>query len=429
MSKNEATAVAPAIDQLYRQCAGQLIAACTSYFGMLNLATAEDLVQDTFASALASWQVKGLPDDPRSWLFKVCKHKALNLISKEQVTKRQYLSRPTSHSIDDFFLPHEIDDQQLRLLIASTIRDFSPRMRMIFILRAIHGVRSKAVAKLLLMTDGAVQKTYERAVQRIKKETLLTRMPDSHESIMRLPDVVNALYLIYVLGYDKPWQQDTGDDLCYDALRLTRLLSLDLARHHHQLLAMYSLMLFHTARLSSRVTPEGAIVDLENQDRSMWDSNLIQLAIIQLNKAQHDRPPSKYHLEAAIASLHCTAPCFADTPWARIADLYQQLDQAFPSPFVKLNLAVSLLYAKGPEDALTYLKSYHFSAFSKNYQYHASLSKIYQAAGTRKQAIEHLQLAIQFAPTLPIRDHLQKKLPTLQSISDHSAIEVQKNQF
>lgn len=412
-----AASVDHTLDQLYRAHAAQLTAACTSYFGLINLATAEDIVQDTFASALSAWQAQGIPENPQSWLYKVCKNKALNLIAKEKVGREHHLSLPSEQEIDGFFLPNEIDDQQLCMLFTSAIPSFSPRMRMIFVLRVIHGIRSKAVADLLLMTDDAVQKTYERARHRISKAHHALSVPDIHQSKSRLIDVINALYLTYSLGYDQPWQKDTGNDLCFDALRLTRLLCMGIAAEEPMVQALYSLMLFHTSRLASRVTPDGALVDLEHQDRSKWNAELIKLAIVHLNKAQYMHPPSKYHLEATIASLHCTAASFAQTPWTRIVSLYLTLDERFPSPFVKLNLAVGLMYAQGPDAALRYIQGHHFSAFAKSHQYHATLSKIYHVAGCVDQAIDHLQLAIQFAPSLHVRSYLEKRLLALQAKS------------
>ncbi|MEQ8775235.1 MAG: sigma-70 family RNA polymerase sigma factor [Marinoscillum sp.] len=402
------------MDQLYRRHAGQLTAACSSYFGMVNLAMAEDMVQDTFIAALSDWNEKGIPNDPKSWLFKICKNKSLNLVAKQKKVLRNKSALYEGEGIDRFFLDHEIQDQQLRWLFATAIPTFSPRMRMIFMLRTLHGIRVREIATLLLLSEASVQKMYERARAQIKGQLEKTSVPDLDHSKERLPSVLNALYLIYTLGYDQPWQADSGQDLCYDALELTRSLVHKPTYQVADTYALYSLMLFQIARLPARISGDGVFQDLQQQDRSLWNAELIQLGIIQLNKSKTPESLSKYHLEATIASLHCTAASWASTPWKQIVVLYRLLLNAFPTPFIKLNLSIALLYAEGHSIALEYLKDQHFSLFSQNYQYHATLSRIYQAGTNLLQAKYHLGMALHYARAQPVKSYLQRRLDSMK---------------
>lgn len=381
---------------------------------MINLAMAEDVVQDTFIAALSSWNKNGIPNDPKSWLYKVCKNKSLNLVAKRGTSIRHQSNSSEVLDIDQFFLDHEIQDQQLRWLFATAIPSFSPRMRMIFMLKAVHGIRVREIAALLLLTEASVQKMYERAKIQINADLQNTSVPDLNQSKARLPSVTNALYLIYTVSYDKPWQVDTGQDLCYDALALTKSLLSKLIYRTPSLYALYGLMLFQTARLSARISPDGVFLDLEQQDRTQWNKELIHLGIAQLNKSQTQESLSKYHLEATIASLHCTAKSWLLTPWTQILQLYFRLVKVAPSPFVKLNLSIALLYAEGHTTALEYLEDNHFSVFSQNYQYHATLSRIYQAGTNLSKACYHLELALRYVREQPVKFYLQQRLANLK---------------
>lgn len=375
---------------------------------------AEDVVQDTFVAALSSWNKKGIPNDPKSWLYKVCKNKSLNLVAKRGTSTSHQSDSSEVLEIDQFFLDHEIQDQQLRWLFATAIPSFSPRMRMIFMLKAVHGIRIREIASLLLLTESSVQKMYERAKIQINADLKNTSVPDLNQSKERLPSVINSLYLIYTVNYNKPWQADSGQDLCYDALELTKSLLSKPIYRTPSLYALYSLMLFQTARLLARISPDGVFLDLEQQERTLWNKELIHLGITQLNKSQTQESLSKYHLEATIASLHCTAQSWPETPWTQILKLYFRLVKIAPSPFVKLNLSIALLYAEGHTIALEYLEDNHFSVFNQNYQYHATLSRIYEAGANLSKACYHLDLALRYAQEQPVKSYLQQRLDTLK---------------
>ncbi|GEM_PF-5816053 len=400
------------LDQLYRQQAGQLIAACTAYFGMINLETAEDIVHETFEAAYTDWQIKGLPDDPVAWLFKVCKNKTLNLLKKGNRSYATIDLHQKDRSVDAFDQV-EINEQQVRWLYAAAVPSFSPRMRMIFMLKIVHGIKVKDISALLIMKESAVQKMYERALKKVKEQPHIGILENTVIDHSRLPSIINALYLIFTLGYDRPWQVDSGGDLCYDALRLTKCLVDSPGHQQSMLLAFYSLLLFHSARLPSRWSAEGRLCDLENQDRTQWNREMIQLGVQFLNKSTDNQNITKYHIEATIASLHCLATTWNDTPWQKITRLYERMAEQHPSPYVNLNLSIALLQSEGPNVALSFLHKQSFSSFVKNHQYHSTLSRIYESAEDIPKAIHHLKLAINFAKQKAVIDYLNERLASL----------------
>ena len=199
------------------------------------------------------------------------------------------------------------------------------------------------------MTIDGVDKILLRARQKIKDEKILLEEPVPTALKPRLPIVHKILYLIFNEGYKSSWGKEIlREELCEDALLMTKGL-IDSGLANHETTALYALMLFNSARFKSRFGISGELLDLEMQDRSLWNSDLILLATDFLLQSRNEKL-SSYHLEASIAFIHCTAKSFNTTDWNTIQKLYEQLLHGSPNPFVELNYAIALYYA-GQKDA------------------------------------------------------------------------------
>lgn len=406
------------INTLYRELYSKMVASLAHYFGMANLALAEDIVQDTFIAAVEHWK-DTMPDNPPAWLFRVCRNKAINALSKKQATfcvLPEFTAEDRArYELEQIFLDHEIKDNQLRLLFACCHGRLSPKAQVMLILKNLCGLRVEEIARGLAMTDEAVVKTLTRSRQTLADENVVLRVPFLLRSKERLNSVHTAIYLLYNEGYNAT----TGDvlirkDVCLEAMRLMRSI-LDIPEiRSHDSFGLMGLMCFHTARFDARMGTEGEIIELELQDRSRWDHELIALGMRYLKNAR-GREVSRFVLEAAIASVHCGAKTFAETNWRVITGLYDQLLRIQSSPFIDLNRAVAIFYNEGSESALKSLcQSKHLTWLKNHYLYYATLGKIYQSVPDRESACMNYEKALSLTTLRAEQDFLKKKIREIQ---------------
>ena len=383
------------LEEQYRAHYGKLIASLISYFGIQEMAIAEDLVQDTFTSAANSWQTR-LPDDPEAWLFRVCKNKALNYLNRNRNRSKALSLYEQNLTLEDtvgqVFLPHEIRDSKLRLIFALCHPKLPERTQVILVLRTLAGFRIPEIARGLGLSESAVKKTLVRGKQKIKEEGISLKVPFIFRSKQRLAMVHKALYLIFNEGYNASnGPTPIKQDLCIEAYTLTRTLieeGINDSISH----ALIALMLFNMARMPARLTDEGHLIDLERQDRSQWERSFISQGFRFLKQARSGNILSSYHLEAGIASIHCSAPSFEATDWCAILALYDQLHKVHPSPFVAFNRCIALSYCESPDSAfeeLVQLGSH--KVLNTYYLYHVTLGKLCLEMGLTQAAGEHLK--------------------------------------
>ena len=310
-------------DRLYKKQYGKMIAFLLYYFRDIDLETAEDIVQDSFSAALTAWRDDAIPSNPEGWIFRVCKNKALNKIKTEK--RFTGLSENKDiNAVEIKFSDSVIDDHQLKLLFACAHPDLSPKVQVVITLKYVINLKAEAIAKILAMTIDGVDKLLVRARQKIKDENILLEEPHISALKFRIPIVHKILYLIFNEGYKSSWgKQLIREELCEDALLMTKVL-LESNTGNKETAALYALMLFNAARFRSRFSLSGELLDLEEQDRSLWNNDMIMLACDFLERSRGDNI-SSYHYEASIAYLHCTAKDFYATDWVTITRLYLQL--------------------------------------------------------------------------------------------------------
>jgi len=407
------------LQTLYRDTYSKMVTALVSYFGLVNIAVAEDIVQDTFMAALEHWNKVGMPDNPQAWLFRVCRNKTLNTLKQKRVLPHGTLDFPdegkADYRLEQLFLDYEIKDNQLRLLFACCPPELSTRAQVIFILKNLCGLRVEEIARGMVMTRDAVEKTLTRSRQTLQEMRASLYVPFLMRSHARLNSVHLAIYLLFNEGYSAT-EGDTviRQELCIEAMRLMRSI-LDIPEIcTADSYALMALMCFHTSGFSIRFGIEGALTELEQQDRSLRDQDLVMLGAHYFNRTQGIVKPTRFVLEAAIASVHCAATTFEAINWQTIIGLYRQLRIIQDSPVVDLSMAVALFYGQGPEAARHMLQeSPHTRWFSSSAHYYTLLAKIEQAAGNAAATREYYTKALSLTRLRAEQDFLMKKIDTL----------------
>ncbi|MEV4611652.1 RNA polymerase sigma factor [Kitasatospora sp. NPDC049258] len=364
-----------AIDALRRIESARITAVLTRLVG--DFSAAEELAQDALVAALEQWPTTGVPDNPGAWLTATAKHRAIDLIRREQRYARKLAQlgrelegeRPPGPEELAPALGDAIEDDLLRLVFTACHPVLSTEARTALTLRVIGGLRTDEVARAFLTTEATVAQRIVRAKRTLARAEVPYEVPEGAELVTRLGSVLEVVYLIFNEGY----AATAGDDwmrpaLCEEAMRLGRLLAglMDGAAEVHGLVGLMELQ---ASRSAARTGPGGESVLLLDQDRGRWDQLLIHRGLAALDRAWGlATPPGPYTLQAAIAACHARARTAAGTDWVRIAALYTALAERAPSPVVELNRAVALGMAFGPEAGLDLvdqlrdepsLKAYH----------------------------------------------------------------------
>jgi len=338
----------------------QAVGALLRYFRDLD--QAEEAFQEASLRALKAWPVNGPPRDPAAWLILVGRNLALDDLrrrSKSQALPSEELLSDLDDAEAD--LAERLDgsryrDDVLRLLFICCHPDLPAAQQVALALRIVSGLSVKEIARAFLVSESAMEQRITRAKARIAGADVPFEAPDAVERAERLGAVAAMIYLLFNEGYSA-----SGGDahirlpLCEEAIRLARLL-LGLFPSEPEIMGLTALLLFQHARARARLDSEGAIVLLEDQDRKLWDREMIAEGLALVDKALRHRRPGPYLVQAAIAALHSRAGRFEDTDWPEIDQLYATLERLQPSPVVTLNRAVAHSKLSGPAPALAMIE-------------------------------------------------------------------------
>ena len=330
------------IEILYKERFGQLISLILLRFRRLPIDWAEDIVQEAFTAAATHWPKTGMPGNPSGWLYQTCKNKAINLLKTIAKTTDLSHAKTAAAAVDEIS-EDGFKDAQLRMLLACCHPQMTPKTQIVLALKYVANLKVENIALQLGAEPDAIEKMLYRARQKIKSESLILSTRHYGYSAQRLSVVHKVIYLIFSEGYKQSGEKTgRGKIMCEDALMLNKFL-LDSPLCSPETKALQALLLFNVARFSARFDAEGNSVELEYQDRTLWDQSLIRLAAFFLTESE-DTVFSPYHLEAAIACVHCIAAKFEETDWDAICKYYEVLLKLYPSPFAQINYAVALQY-------------------------------------------------------------------------------------
>ncbi len=318
---------------------------------------AEELAGDALVVALERWPIDGVPDNPGAWLMTTAKRRAIDTSRRAKMTeqKHQQLGHEPSDAPKDIVevLDDDVGDDMLRLVFTACHPVLPTEARVALTLRLVGGLTTAEIARAFLVPEPTIAQRIVRAKRTLADAHVPFEVPSAADRAERLDSVLEVIYLVFNEGHvataGAAW---TRPELCDDALRIARVLA-TLVPTEPEVHGLVALLELTSARLASRVGPDGAPVLLADQDRSRGDRLLIRRGLIALERAEQlTGKPGPYQLQAAIAAWHARARTAEETEWPRIAALYTALAIAMPSPIVELNRAVAIAMAFGPAAGL-----------------------------------------------------------------------------
>jgi RNA polymerase sigma-70 factor, ECF subfamily len=337
------------VETVYQAESRRILATLIRLLGDFDLA--EEAMHDAFRAALEQWPHEGLPTNPRAWLVSTGRFRAIDALRKH--------SHSDAPLDDDLPLPEDdtepddktVDDDELRLIFICCHPALAPEARIALTLREVCGLTTEEIARAFLVTPAALARRIVRAKTKIRDAQIPYQVPSSAELPERLNTVLQVIYLVFSEGYAASSGESlTRADLSGQAIRLGRILSSLLS--DPEVLGLLGLMLLQESRRAARTSPEGDVVLLEEQDRSLWNKDQIEEGRLLVEQALRSRRFGRYTLQAAIAAVHAEAPAATDTDWPQIVELYDRLLSILPSPIIALNRAVAVAMRDGPQAGL-----------------------------------------------------------------------------
>ncbi len=412
-------------DHLFRHEAGKMVSVLTKIFGTENLETAEDVIQQTFIDAMHVWKLKGVPENPSAWLFRVAKNKAIDIIRRNKhsvqydfndneraLLKSEYTLATT---MENLWKEEFIKDDMLRMMFACCHPDISPENQITLVLKTLCGFSTAEIAKTFLTSEDTVSKRIYRTKEHFREHKIKLEIPSTEELRKRADAVLNSIYLLFNEGYNSTHSDDLiRKDLINEAMLLCKLLTENKNTQLPETYALMALMCFHSSRSDSRLTAEGEIILLDRQDRSKWNYDLISEGNEYMDKAAFGDRISSYHLEAAIAFEHCVADKFDSTNWKKILELYDWLLSISPSQITEINRTVVVLKLQGASAALSALKKINAkNKIEDYYLYQSLLGEIYIEQNDKTKAKTHFEIAIGLTHSDKEKNLLHEKIAKL----------------
>jgi RNA polymerase sigma factor (sigma-70 family) len=406
------------VETRLRALAPQVLGALVRRYGNFDLS--EEAVQDALLAAALQWPDEGVPDNPRGWLIRVASRKLTDQLRSESARRRREetaaaLIPDDEHVAAPADVPQAEGDDTLTLLFLCCHPALSPASQVALTLRAVGGLTTAQIAHAFLVPETTMAQRISRAKRSIKNAGAEFTMPPESERMERLNAVLHVLYLIFNEGYTTSSGADLQRlELTAEAIRLTR--------ETHRLLpddgevaGLLALMLLTDARRAARTTPDGALVPLAEQDRSLWDVDAIREGDELITRALTRTELGQYQLQAAIAAVHASAEKSEDTDWPQIVALYELLQQFSDNPMVKLNRAVAVAMASGPRAGLELLDVLEGDdRVAGHHRLAAVRAHLLEMAGENEAARENYLLAARRTTSLPERGYLQAQADRLR---------------
>lgn len=400
-----------AITRAHREEWARVVASLTRRFGDLDIA--EESAAEAFATAVERWPVDGVPPNPGAWLTTTANRKAIDRIRREN--KRHEKHQEAQMLQDNSFADSPgsagaIDDDRLRLIFTCCHPALAMEARVALTLRMVGGLSMPEIARAFLVQESTMGQRVTRAKSKIKANRILYRVPLAEDLPGRISGVLAVLYLVFNEGYLATGAEadPIRPELTSEAIRLTRLIH-ELMPDDGEVAGLLALMLLIEARRAARVSPNGVLVPLNEQNRTIWDRELIAEGHQLVRERLITRTaPGRYQILAAINAVHTSAQLFTDTDWSQIVALYHQLSRLDPSPIIALNRAVALAELDGPQVALAIVESLGESLI--NYSaYHGVRADLLRSLGHRQESLTAYGEAIKLAGNTAETNYLRRK--------------------
>lgn len=415
MSPDAAGPVRERVDDLYRAESRRVYATLVRLLGDFDLA--EEALHEAFRAALEQWPRDGVPANPRAWLVSAGRFKAIDALRRgarftplDEVAEEAEAIAGEEPERDEAGL----EDDRLRLIFTCCHPALPPDGQVALTLREVCGLATEEIARAFLVTPSAMAQRIVRAKAKIRDAGIPYRVPEASELPQRLDSVLRVIYLVFNEGYAaSSGAALTRHTLSAEAIRLGRLLAELLP--DPEVLGLLALMLLQESRRAARASPEGDLILLADQDRSLWDRGLIAEGTALVGGALASRRPGPYTLQAAIAAAHAAAPAAGRTDWARIVRLYDLLARMEPSPVVELNRAVAVAMRDGPAAGLDLVDAVLAGGELAGYHLaHSARAELCRRLGRYDEARASFERALALAQQEPERRFLRRRLAELE---------------
>jgi predicted RNA polymerase sigma factor len=405
------------VEGLLRELAPRVLGALVRRHGRFD--RCEDAVQEALLAASVQWPAEGVPDRPTGWLITVAGRRLVDRIRSEQADRRRVDTVAAWSPADAALAPGADEggggaDDTLTLLFLCCHPALSPASQVALTLRAVGGLTTAEIARAFLVPEATMAQRISRAKQRIKATGGRFAALPEDERAERLAAVLHVLYLIFNEGYAASSGPDLQRaDLTAEAVRLTRAVH-RLLPGDGEVTGLLALMLLTDARRAARSRPDGALVPLADQDRSLWDRDAIAEGVALITATLPVAPLGPYQLQAAIAAIHDEAPRAEDTDWAQILGVYDLLAGTGDNPVVTLNHAVALAMVRGPEAGLAMLDiAAADDRLADHHRVEAVRAHLLEMAGDRHGARAAYRAAARRTTSLPERRYLDGRAARL----------------
>jgi len=409
----------------FEQESGRVLAALVARLRDVELA--EDSLQDALVTALERWPRDGIPHNPGAWITTTARNCAIDRLRRDRTLERKKAVLTTLAELEqddrETTSPDDIPDERLKLIFTCCHPALAKDAQVALTLQTVGGLTTPEIASAFLIPLPTMAQRLVRAKRKIRDAGIPYEIPSTETIAERLDAVLSVLYLIFNAGYIAP----SGDelirhDLCAEAIRLARILA-GLLRDDPALsedaesLGLLALMLLHHSRRDARVTAEGEMILLEEQDRSLWHAAEIEKGLAILDHAMSLRQPGIYQIQAAIAALHAQAKRPEDTDWKQIVALYDALYDRLPTSIIALNRAVAVAMAEGPQAGLTLLdalEAQDSESLQDYYLYHAARADLLRRLGSLDVALAAYRRALETCENRTEQSFLSQRLAEVE---------------
>ena len=398
------------IERVFREEYGRAVAVLVRAFGDIDIA--EEAVQDAFTVAVQRWPDTGLPPSPAGWIITTARNRAIDRLRREASREDRHAQAALLHAGSEPIEEGPVRDDRLRLIFTCCHPALAQGVQVALTLRLLGGLTTVEIARAFIVPEATMAQRLVRAKNKIRDARIPYRVPGEAELPARLRSVLAVVYLIFNEGYTA----SSGDelargDLCAEAIRLGRLLA-ELLPDEPEVFGLLALMLLIESRRRSRTTSGGDLVLLADQDRALWDRDLIAEGQAIVRQCLRRNQPGPYQIQAAINAVHSDAPTAAATDWRQILQLYDQLLALAPTPVVALNRAVAVAEVEGSESALAAVESLDLGDY---YLFHAIRADLLSRLGRNVEASHAYDAALALTSNAVERTFLERARNALPS--------------